>query len=264
LADHAALGTVLVPAAAFVELGLRAADEVGCELVDELTLEAPLTLPERGGVQVQLSVSAPDAAGRRELAVHSRPEDTADGLWTRHATGVLAVERAPVPDGLAAWPPPGAEAVAVEDFYDRITDAGYGYGPAFQGLRAAWRGADGAIHAEVDLAPEQAEEAIRYGIHPALLDAALHPALLSLLDDPQAAVRLPFAWSGVLLQAVGATTVRVRVQPVSEDTVAVTVADTTGAPVATVESLTLLPVSPAQLADGADPARQALFRTEWT
>ncbi|MGO4427145.1 polyketide synthase dehydratase domain-containing protein, partial [Streptomyces sp. MCAF7] len=109
-----------------------------------------------------------------------------------------------------------------------------------------------------------AEEAIRYGIHPALLDAALHPALLSLLDDPQAAVRLPFAWSGVLLQAVGATTVRVRVQPVSEDTVAVTVADTTGAPVATVESLTLLPVSPAQLADGADPARQALFRTEWT
>nr|WP_086859593.1 type I polyketide synthase [Streptomyces milbemycinicus] len=265
LADHAALGTVLVPAAAFVELGLRAADEVGCELVDELTLEAPLVLPERGGVQVQLSVSAPDAAGRRELAVHSRPEDTTDGPWTRHATGVLAVERAPVPDGLAAWPPPGAEAVAVEDFYDRIADAGYGYGPAFRGLRAAWRGADGAVYADVELAEEQAQEAGRFGLHPALLDAALHPA--ALLDPPTGEadqLRLPFSWSGVSLYAVGATRLRVHVRPAGEDTVAVTVADPSGAPVATVDSLVLRPVSPEQLRQAGDPTRDALFRIGWT
>nr|WP_264349531.1 type I polyketide synthase [Streptomyces milbemycinicus] len=272
LADHAALGSVLLPGTAFVELALRAGETVGRDQLAALTLEAPLVLPERGGVQLQVAVDAPDDAGRCQVAVYSRPDtedrDTADQdePWTRHATGVLTVSTAPAPvtPGEDVWPPQGAERIGLDGFYERVADSGYGYGPAFQGLRAAWRGADGAVHAEVDLAPEQAEEAGRYGIHPALLDAALHPALLSVLDDPQAAVRLPFAWSGVLLHTVGATTVRVRVQPVSEDTVAVTVADTTGAPVATVESLTLLPVSPAQLADGAGAARQALFRTEWT
>ncbi|MBP8539160.1 type I polyketide synthase, partial [Streptomyces sp. MK37H] len=272
LADHAALGSALLPGTAFVELALRAGEAVGRDRLAELTLEAPLVLPERGGVQLQVAVDAPDDAGQCQVAVYSRPDTTdRDGgdlheSWTRHATGVLARATAPSPTapGTVVWPPQGAESIDLDGFYERVADTGYGYGPAFQGLRAAWRGPDGALHATVDLAPEQAEEAGRYGIHPALLDAALHPALLSVLDDPQAAVRLPFAWSGIALHAVGATSVRVRVHPVSEDTVAVAVTDTMGAPVATVESLTLLPVSPAQLADGADPARQALFRTEWT
>ncbi|MFD0346073.1 acyltransferase domain-containing protein [Kitasatospora aburaviensis] len=41
LADHGVLGTVLLPGTAFVELAIRAGDQVGCEHVDELTLEAP-------------------------------------------------------------------------------------------------------------------------------------------------------------------------------------------------------------------------------
>ncbi|MEK8172434.1 hypothetical protein NKH77_33910 [Streptomyces sp. M19] len=40
---------VLAPAAALVELVVRAGDEVGCGTVDELTVAAPLALPEQGG-----------------------------------------------------------------------------------------------------------------------------------------------------------------------------------------------------------------------
>ena len=58
LADHAVAGVVLFPGAGFVELALRAGDEVGCTVVDELTLSAPLLLPSADGVQVQVVVGA--------------------------------------------------------------------------------------------------------------------------------------------------------------------------------------------------------------
>ncbi|WP_375546897.1 acyltransferase domain-containing protein, partial [Streptomyces gossypii] len=54
LADHVVGGLVLMPGTGFVELAVRAGDEVGCDLVEELTLEAPLVLPERGGVAIQV------------------------------------------------------------------------------------------------------------------------------------------------------------------------------------------------------------------
>ncbi|MFI6108907.1 type I polyketide synthase, partial [Streptomyces sp. NPDC051310] len=275
LADHAALDTVLLPGAAFVELALRAGEAVGRDRLDELTLEAPLTLPARGGVQLQVAVEQPDPAGRARVAVYSRPEAAEaaaiDEPWTRHATGVLtaaAPSVPPTPSGAttaapAPVPPAGAERIDLDSFYDRVAHRGYGYGPAFQGLRAAWRTGE-EIHAEVALAEEQAPEAARFGIHPALLDAALHPALLRAFEEgDDAPVRLPFAWSGVTLHAVGATSVRVRVAPAGPDAVSVTLTDPAGAPVASVDRLTLLPVSQRQLTGAADTTGNALFRTDW-
>ncbi|MFK0255996.1 SDR family NAD(P)-dependent oxidoreductase [Streptomyces sp. NPDC090445] len=270
LADHTALDTVLLPGAAFVELALRAGEAVACDRLADLTLEAPLVLPARGGVQLQVAVEPADATGQARLAVYSRPEtghaDDPEEPWTRNATGVLtaAAAPAPAPQQHRAWPPPGAERIDLDSFYDRIADRGYGYGPAFQGLRAAWRTGE-EIHAEVALAEEQAAEAGRFGIHPALLDAALHPALLDALEQRDAApVRLPFAWSGVGLHAGGAVSVRVRIAPAGPDTVSVTLTDPTGAPVAVVESLTLRPVPDGVIGAAADTTRNALFRAEWT
>src|SRR3954451_13244100 len=139
LADHAGLDTVLVPGTAFVDLALAAGAEVGCEAVEELTLEAPLPLSEHGTVQLQVSVAEPDETGRRDLAIYARREE-GDAEWKRHASGGLAP--AAGFDGAfdpAQWPPEGAEAIEVDDVYDRLADAGFVYGPAFQGLRAAWR-----------------------------------------------------------------------------------------------------------------------------
>src|ERR1700729_4396113 len=107
LADHQVAGTVLLPGAAFVELAIRAGDKVGAGLLDELVLQSPLTIPERGGVQVQLGGGAPDEAGRRALSVHSRREAAGDGAtWTRHATGTLAHGAAAPSVDLVEWPPP--------------------------------------------------------------------------------------------------------------------------------------------------------------
>ncbi|MGW1077837.1 SDR family NAD(P)-dependent oxidoreductase, partial [Streptomyces sp. NPDC002537] len=199
----------------------------------------------------------PDAAGRRELTIHSRPEGT-DVPWVRHVAGVLS-ETASAGTDLVAWPPAGAQPVTVDGFYERVAEVGYGYGPAFQGLRTAWRVGDD-LYAEVTLPDEQGKDVSRFGIHPALLDAAVQPVLL--VSDGQR-VRLPFSWSGVALHAVGATALRVRVRPVGEDAVSVAVADATGAPVASIDSLVLRPVSPEQLRSASDPTQDALFRLDW-
>ncbi|WP_455771437.1 type I polyketide synthase [Streptomyces malaysiensis] len=261
LADHAVSGVVLFPGTAFLELAIQAGDRVGCDRVDELTLQAPLILPERGAVTLQLVVDPPEEDGRRAVNVYSRPEDAERELpWTRHATGVLATGAAEGSYDLGgAWPPPGAEPIGVEDLYERFAAGGFGYGPAFQGLRAAWLRGD-EVFAEVRLAQEQQSAATGYGLHPALLDAALHTiALGPMLQEGEG--RLPFSWTGVTLHASGAGEVRVRLTPSGTDTVALTVADTIGRPVATVESL-VLRKRPERLGEAA--GGDTLYRLDWT
>ncbi|MER5811068.1 type I polyketide synthase [Streptomyces sp. NPDC002033] len=274
LADHAVAGTALLPGTAFVDLAVTAGDETGCGHLEELTIEAPLTLVEGAARDLRLWVAPADDTGRRTVTVHSRPAGAPDDApWTRHAGGVLAPE-APAPrpdDALTAWPPTDASPVPVDGLYDHLDTIGYGYGPVFQGLRAAWRGPD-AVYAEVALPEEAAADAGRFGLHPAVLDAALHAMGLAapgtLGDaagegDTAAVPRLPFAWTGVTLHASGAPAVRVRIRRTGADGVTLTLADGTGAPVATVESLVLRPVSREQLATG--PTGDAwLFAVDWT
>ncbi|MBU3871432.1 polyketide synthase dehydratase domain-containing protein, partial [Streptomyces sp. 4503] len=128
--------------------------------------------------------------------------------------------------------------------------------------------------AEVAL-PEAAGDAEGFGIHPALLDAALHPMLLAadLESADDSGMRLPFAWSGVSLWAAEATTVRVRLSPrqpsphqdgaVGEHGLRVVVADGVGAPVLTVDSLTMRPADPSQLRSGSGRGVDGLFTLDW-
>uniref|UniRef100_UPI00037425FB type I polyketide synthase n=1 Tax=unclassified Streptomyces TaxID=2593676 RepID=UPI00037425FB len=276
LADHTVGGAALVPATAFLELAVAAGDRVGAARVEDLTLESPLLLPERGALRVQVAVGAPDGTGGRPFLIHTRPDGAAgQALWTRHASGTLG-ERSPQPpetdDGaLGQWPPPGAVPVPVDasegagDAYDRLADLGYAYGPAFQGLTALWRKGED-LYAEVGLPQEQHEHAARFGIHPALLDAVLHPLVLRLGQDTEPGlIQLPFAWSGTVLHASGATAVRARISPAGGGAVALTVADTTGALVASVESLALRPVERGALASaGSVSGPGALFALEWS
>ncbi|MDT0343448.1 type I polyketide synthase [Streptomyces litchfieldiae] len=269
LADHAVNGTVLLPGAALVELAVRAGDEVGCQTLDELTLEAPLPLAKGDALQLQIVVGPPenDATGhrRRTLGIHSRPEGAdADAPWTRHASGVLSTApAAPPAAGLGAWPPAGAEPVELTGLYERLAAAGYGYGPAFQGLTALWRAPDGDdLYAEVALPEDQSTEG--FGIHPALLDAALHAGLASAADGGPAEVRLPFAWTDVTLHATGATALRVRIAPASTDgAVTLELADAAGQLVATVGALVSRPLAASQVDAAAARAHDALFRMEW-
>ncbi|MFE3140806.1 SDR family NAD(P)-dependent oxidoreductase [Streptomyces scopuliridis] len=268
LADHAVMGRVLLPGTALLELAIRAGDEVGCDRVEELTLAAPLTLPERGAVQVQVAAGTPDESGRRSVGIYSRPEDAADAPWTQHATGSLAGRSEGAETGFDAtvWPPTGAQAMDVEGCYERFDEIGFAYGPVFQGLRAAWR-RDGEIFAEVSL-PESAEgDAAAFGLHPALLDASLHASLLagdSDSDSDGGGGGLPFSWEGVSLHATGASALRVRLAPVGKDAISVAAADASGQPVASVDSLLVRAVSREQLSGSAGAGRDSLFGVEWT
>ncbi|HET8660807.1 MAG TPA: polyketide synthase dehydratase domain-containing protein [Micromonosporaceae bacterium] len=107
------------------------------------------------------------------------------------------------------------------------------------------------------------EEASRYGIHPALLDAALHANAFG-TAGPAGGLRLPFAWSGVSLLAGGASAVRARVTWTGHDSLAVHLADATGQPVAVMGSMVLRPVTAGQL-DSASTAAvtDSLFRVDW-
>ncbi|MFJ9821132.1 SDR family NAD(P)-dependent oxidoreductase [Streptomyces sp. NPDC101151] len=251
LADHAVHGTVLLPGTAFVEMALQAAERTGCDTVDELTLHAPLILPEQGALAVQAAVGG-ERDGRRELTVWSRRADTPDAPWTRNAAGVLTSAPADEasPAGLTAWPPEGAERVELDGLYPDLARTGYGYGEVFQGLRAMWRRGD-ELFAEAALPEGARATAAAFAVHPALLDAVLH---VNLLDLPGGQAVLPFAWGGVTLHAAGTDCLRLHLSPSGPEAVTLTLADAGGAPVATVRSLVARPVSAEQLAgDGDDP-----------
>ncbi|MET8689248.1 type I polyketide synthase [Streptomyces sp. NPDC004732] len=289
LADHAVSGTVLLPGVAFLEMAAHAGARLGSALIEELTLAAPLVLPAdepsaHGGqgaaVHLRLTVGVPDETGRRTVDFHSRPEhaDSGQKPWTRHATGHLAPGPQPTtaPAEPRPWPPTGATPLDIEDLY-RVMDArGIAYGPAFQGLRAAWRhGAE--ILAEVSL-PEGVPGG--FAVHPALLDAALQTAGLRATPgggeerDP-AGAPLPFSWHRVSLTATATATAPARTlrvvlrsdaadgsdgQDGPSDAVTVQITDEDGRQVADIGSLVMRTAS----FDSLRSVHRSMYRVGWT
>ncbi|GAB3971796.1 hypothetical protein GCM10029978_047650 [Actinoallomurus acanthiterrae] len=252
LADHVVGTSMLFPGTGFVELALTAGERAGAPDLAELTLENPLPLPDDGAVQLHVRVGAADDAGHRPLRISSRPEGTGD--WTHHATGLLTTDQgaAPVrPDE----PPGDAEPVDVADLYERFADAGMHYGQAFRGVREIRRDGDGALYADVELP----EDPGGFGMHPALLDAALHVAGVATLTGDAAV--LPFAWSGVRLHAAGASSVRVRAAVTAPDTITLEVTDPAGTAVLSVGSLRVRRLDPERLPAPATGA--ALHHVAW-
>ncbi|HWO22149.1 MAG TPA: SDR family NAD(P)-dependent oxidoreductase, partial [Kofleriaceae bacterium] len=267
LADHAVYGTVLLPGTAFVELALVAAHRVGLERVDELVLTAPLAIPARGAMLMQLAVGAPDVAGRRSLSIYARAENApTDTAWTRHVSGTLAPAGALEAFELRAWPPPGATPLPLAGLYPQLADTGLGYGAGFQGLRGAWRRGE-ELFAEAALPEVVARDAACFALHPALFDAALHVLPAAVLrqdasDHPD--VALPFAFRGVSLRAVGASTLRVRfARDPATGSFSLAIADAVGEPVAHVEALTTRTASAEQVRSARSTQEGALLRVEW-
>ncbi|MGK8522863.1 SDR family NAD(P)-dependent oxidoreductase [Nocardia asteroides] len=253
VAEHAVFGTVLLPGTGLLELVRGAGAEVGCPEVRELVLSAPLPIPDVGGVRVRVVLAPPEPAGTRAVQV-SASSDGAD--WTRHADGVLAPE--PSAEVAANWtaevsPPTDTRLVDLSDAYDRLADAGYGYGPIFRGLRELRRYGDDR-YAVIALPASDPAPGAGFGIHPALFDAVLHALLVNEGGDTHTGrVRLPFAWEGVRLFAREVDTVRARLTPCGADAVSVWVTDGNGAPVLTVETLRYREVSARQITAESDP-----------
>jgi acyl transferase domain-containing protein/thioesterase domain-containing protein/acyl carrier protein len=268
LADHAVAGTVLLPGAAFAEMAMRAGAAAGCGQIAELVMEAPLALPGRGEIRLQIIVGRPDEDGLRKVDMYARPaEVTGDEAWARHASGLLAPAGPPEAgqQDFTVWPPGGAQPVAVDGIYPAMTEAGYGYGPAFRGLRACWRrGPD--VFAEVALPADAGVDPAGFGLHPALFDAALQAAMLAAGETGPAPRQVwqPFLWTGVSLHAAGASMLRVRLRrDEGGGVVSLAAADGSGVPVLTVSSLVLRPVPAEALRSAAEAGSDALFSVEW-
>ncbi|WP_370936690.1 SDR family NAD(P)-dependent oxidoreductase [Amycolatopsis sp. cg13] len=252
LAGHAVGGSVLFPGTGFLELALRAGEESGDTRVRELTVHAPLVL-DGDGVRVQVRVGGPDEAGVRPLSIHAQ---TGDAPWVRHADGALA-PAGPAPETGPVWPPAGAEEIDLDGMYELLAERGVEYGPLFQGLKTAWRCGD-EVFAEVALPESAVLDAAEFGLHPGLADSALHA--IGLGPAAGAGTLLPYSWSEVDLWSPGSSELRVRVKPLGENTVSLSLSDCSGNPVATIGSLALRPVTGVRRA----PRSGSLLRPEWT
>ncbi|MFI6103487.1 type I polyketide synthase [Streptomyces sp. NPDC051310] len=259
LGDHRIFGGAVFPGTAYVDMAQQAVETAGCGRIEELTLQTPLTLTG-DAVELQVTVGAADDTGRREIGIHARPAGSRS--WTRHAVGALAADPAPAPAPAPdAWPPPGADPVGLDGFYLELVDRGYGYGPAFRGLRGLWRSGD-EVYGEIRLPDDVPHASSGFALHPALFDAALHPVLALLAGPDRKQTLLPYAWSGVSFHENGGAELRVRAALTGVNEVSLLITRPDGTPVLSVGSLALMPASADQLA--AVAAADSLFTLDWT
>ncbi|MFH5240292.1 SDR family NAD(P)-dependent oxidoreductase [Antrihabitans spumae] len=257
LADHRIGNSIVVAGTVFVELAVRAGDEVGCRSIRELSITAPMRLSADGAAVVHVIVGGADESGTRTVSIYARDETVSAGSsvdeWTLHASGMLSPEIDTPAVDLAAWPPPGCDAVELGDLYGRLATSGYHYGSAFRGLTALWRRGDELF---VEAALPDSTDASGFGLHPALLDSILHAQLAMRSAD---GVLLPFVWEGVTLQASGATAVRARITVTAPDTMALVVVDSQGRPVLSVAEVTARAIA----VDDNESDTSSLLRVEW-
>ncbi|MEV8004980.1 type I polyketide synthase [Streptomyces parvus] len=271
IADHTAFGTVILPGTGFLDLALTAGRRLDLPVVDELVLAKPLLFDGAAAVDVQVSVTEPDHTGRRRLSVHSRAvaEPVAAGPgdpdWTLHATGTLAPDDGATP----AWTDPGrppAEGTPIEaaPLYDRLADRGFGYGPGFRAVRAAWSSGD-EVFAEVTLDEAAAGRAAGFEVHPALLDATFHAVIDVLAEDlPEGRLPLPFSFNGVRVFRPGATAVHARIIRSGSEKVRIDACDATGAAVLSIDAVLARPADATALADSRGGPLHALAWTPVT
>ena len=241
LAGHMLGETVVFPGTGFVDVVLHAGHCAGCPVIDELVLHTPLVLVDNAPTDVQIVV-APLEQGRRRFSVHARTgSQHCAAAWTLHASGSLSAE-APQPVA-PRGAPVGVEPIDVDGFYAGMAEHGYRYGGLFRSLRGI--GVDPAdsnvVYARVGLPADT--EVAGYGVHPALLDAALQGLAAEFLSTTAGGVdagtlRLPFVFSGVSLHATAATALDVELVRTGVDTLRLCAFDPAGAPVISIDTVT--------------------------
>ncbi|MEO3814957.1 type I polyketide synthase, partial [Sphaerisporangium sp. B11E5] len=264
LTGHRVFRTTLLPGTAFAELASHAGNLAGCPRVRELTVRTPMRLTPGRPAQTQVTVDAPDEDGQRRIDMYSRTAE--DEPWTHHATGVLDEGNDPAPSGPVTEAagsvavPAGAEPVDVTDLYERLYRLGYDYGPAFRGLTGAWRAGE-TIYVEITATgPDQAGSQ-DFTVHPAMLDAALHPVVAGLTgpaDPDPGRPLLPFVFEGLRLAGRADRVLRARIDPLPGARFRYLFADEAGEPVGAA-TVAFRPAGRAELTG----ARDETYRIDW-
>nr|UYV85216.1 polyketide synthase [Streptomyces sp. AJS327] len=270
LTEHQVNGRTILPGTAVLDLALWAAARIGSPRVSELVLSAPVFVPSDEEIQLQLTVGAADDNANRPVSLHSRPDTDPTAEWTLHASGSLAPDTDPVDEDAAApWPPPAADEVELAGAYQRLAANGYHHGPRFRALRRMWRAGD-ALLAEVGSPEGLTAGPPGTAADPVLLDAALQPVALDLVNAADAAsgqsgdsLRLPFVWTDVRLHRPVEGPLRTRLTPAESGAVTLAVTDDAGRPVLSARSIVLRPLQPNEAGLTSSVPPHSMFRVVW-
>lgn len=215
LVDHQIYQQGIMPATAYIEMGLAAGKTIlkqGQLQLTDVSIQQPLPLTSGQSTPVQVVLQAPEKADSSKISSHdtaygfevfslkTSSGSNAEPLWTRHAAGRIgplpATAMAPAAIDLAALQAAYPEPVSVDDYYQRLSRRGMAYGPSFRGIEALWKGPEGVL-GRVQL-PTVTPADSSYCIHPALLDACFQ-VLGAVVNDGQTGAYLPIAIEAVNL-----------------------------------------------------------------
>ncbi|MDI3390798.1 polyketide synthase dehydratase domain-containing protein, partial [Streptomyces sp. B-S-A8] len=260
LAEHILDGAATVPGSVYAELALHIADQFACNVIDDLTVHAPLVLTGHQAVQLQVAVGDRDEDGGRPVTIHTRADGT-EGTWTLRAGGRIALSAEP-PQPAAEWPPLAGEAQPAM-LQEQLSGQGYGHGRAFPAVTALWQNGD-ADEVCAELSPPADAELDLSGflLHPLLLESALQVALFA-AGGEDGVPRTVRSWSGVRVHASGAEALRVRVRRTDKDVFAVHLSDRNGRTVATVDALALKAAGDPARAAAREASLDSLFTVGW-
>lgn len=191
LQDHRVQGSVVLPAAAYVETALAAAEVafgIGNHRVEGVSIQQAMFLDERQSYWFQTSLSS-EQYGGCEFDCVSRVADDTDAPWGIHAKGRIAREATSKPtfelgQSVIETRQTAIDCKSKEEFYAIVRDRELDYGPSFRVLGDSVRSADSAV-AELDLSEAVKKQLSQYHLHPALLDGCLQVAaqVVPLEDD---------------------------------------------------------------------------------
>ncbi|WP_437643502.1 SDR family NAD(P)-dependent oxidoreductase [Sorangium sp. So ce362] len=197
VADHRIRGRALLPGTAYLEMA-RAAGELAAERqvrrITSVTWSRPIEVA-RGPVEATIHLEPTDTDSEFRVC-------TEDGAVV-HAEGRIHLD----PEPLASEPPMDLAAIKArcaehrtrEDNYRFLRERGFEYGPAFQAVEAFY---DNEREALALLAlPEPYFSAFPAGLHPLLLDAAVHSGVLHMRREAagEGGTPVPFHLDEVIL-----------------------------------------------------------------
>ena len=200
--DHRVHGTVLVPGAALLEMGLAAGRQLypsGPLSLSEVLLQEALALkPDETRLVQTVLTPGEGGAAFQIFSQEAQPGRDGEAGWRLHASGRVSPSAAPPPArvDLEAARARCPEEVPGPDHYARLEERGLQFGPALRGVERVLRG-EGEALGQAAL-PAGAPDS-GYLLHPALLDA--HLQALAALVPAGEGVFLPFSLERLDLHA---------------------------------------------------------------
>lgn len=179
LEDHQIHGTVVFPAAAYVEAGLAAGGVFPCVL-ENMDFKQVLTI--QPGKEAILQISLDEET--KSFKVHSL---SGSDEWTTHATGkCCSYTLKPTSEPIDFQSFKTLDSIEGSQIYLQFAEKGLEYGPCFRGIKKIWK-KDGEALAEIQISKSLES----YHLHPALLDSALQTLIGTVTDAVDENIILP-------------------------------------------------------------------------